>query len=297
MLSRRSLIAAPALLLPHLCRAGDFISSPDPFVFTGETGPNFAGNYTTAGKTRLSQVINGAKRNCFLIIAGQSNAQNQFPTPYTPSNGANVINVNPYDGGFYQAQDSLLGCGNQNLTGVNFGNIAGRIADNLINGGNWDVVYLMPIAIGGTTASDWNTGICSNRFQVAINRYNSRGITPSMINAIIWMQGETDNTNGTSQSAYAASLGSIITNVQALGFTGRFFVAEETLIGGAVSSAVQSAQLAIVNNGAGIYAGPNLDALTGLTNRQADLTHFNDVGAASAATLWATALHASGAPF
>ncbi len=84
--------------------------------------------------------------------------------------------------------------------------------------------------------------------------------------------------------------------MQGCGFTGRFFVSVETWNAGAVWAPVQAAQAAVVNNGAGIYAGANADSLDA-TNRVSDNIHFNNTGQANLATLIYNAMHASGAPY
>ena len=58
---------------------------------------------------------------------------------------------------------------------------------------------------------------------------------------------------------------------------------------------MQAAQVALAN-GTTVFAGGDLDTLNA-TNRQADNTHFNDTGAAAAATLIWNAMHASGSPY
>lgn len=64
-----------------------------------------------------------------------------------------------------------------------------------------------------------------------------------------------------------------------------------TFIDADYASRRATAQAAMVN-GTTIFAGPDTDTLTGATNRQASLVHFNATGADACATLWKTALDA-----
>ena len=59
---------------------------------------------------------------------------------------------------------------------------------------------------------------------------------------------------------------------------------------------IQAGQAALVDN-VNVFFGGDIDSLTTATNRQADGTHLNDTGAASATTAIVAAMHASGAPF
>lgn len=275
---------------------------PDPFEiddsFAISQGAGALPYRKTAGLVLRDQAFNPAQKTLVLIGAGQSNYVSLNPTLYTPSSSSVIDNFNIYDGGSYSIGGPLLGTQYNATMGP--GNILARIAQNAITGG-FDRVVVVPIAIGGTVAADWATGSLSDRIGVAMRRLASRGYVPGVTGltfALSWGQGETDNGNGTLQAAYAASMATVISNAQAAGFTGsscRFFINKETWLSGAVSSAVQAAQVALPN-GATIFAGGDLDTLNA-TNRQADNTHFNDTGAAAAATLVWSAMHASGAPY
>jgi len=87
----------------------------------------------------------------------------------------------------------------------------------------------------------------------------------------------------------------MISNAQAAGFSGRVFVNQESWIRGSTSLSVTAAQAAVVNNRT-VFAGANVDSLNA-TYRNSDNTHFNDAGAAQAASLMYTAMRASGSPF
>lgn len=254
------------------------------------------------GKTLRSTTINTGVKNLILIIAGQSLTGAEAPTAYTPTNTSVVDNFNVYDGGLYAYSDPPLGTTwvylalGGSLPTPNTGSIGGRIADLAINAGSFARVIVVPIGVGGTTIAQWDSGPLRDRIGVAMRRLAAKNITPATTNvtfAILWMQGEGDH--GTTTAAYKASLTNIQANAVAAGFSGRFFVSQETWLSGAVDSNVQSAQTSIVD-GVKFWAGGNIDSLNN-TNRLTDQTHPNDVGIAAAATLQWNAMHASGAPF
>src|SRR5882672_5824507 len=120
-------------------------SAPDPFILP------YLGEWNrTDLKTPASSIINNGVRNIFLLVAGQSQICSVNPTSYVPTNIANIKNFNVLDGGFYQATGSLLGCTNYDAIS-NYGNISLRVADSLITGNVCDVVWLINVAIGGTS--------------------------------------------------------------------------------------------------------------------------------------------------
>lgn len=268
---------------------GSVISGADPYVVNDTS--TALGNRDTNAKTLSSQSLNIAIRNCILLIAGQSNVSNSFPTQYTPAHTGSVDNLNLYDGAIYAAADPLLGCSGPtpNFAGGS-GNFAGRLADKLITANKFDRVILVPIGVDGTSVADWQTTYCT-RILAALARLAYRGMTPT---AILWGQGENDH--GTSQAAYTASLTALISMTRTAGYAGPWFIAEQTCLSGAVDTNVQAAQLAIVNNAANIWAGPNADSL-GSGDRQVDDIHFNDTGSDLYAGLWQTALAGFGPPF
>ena len=271
-------------------------SLPDPFVLTDQS---FAGQAAyRATPTPRSITINPVQKTLILFVAGQSNWTNITPTLYTPTNSTVVSQMNIYDGAFYPIADNLLGSSYYQGT-FGPGNISARVADLLVTNGAFNSVIVVNFAVGSTPIASWDsTGLLYNRGNVAMKRLAARGITPGTTGVTfgyLWGQGESDKTAGTSQSAYATSLGQVMSKMTASGFTGRFFICKETWISGAVSAAVQAAQVAAVDS-VTVFSGGDLDSLNA-TNRQADNTHFNDTGASAAATIVYNAMHASGSPY
>jgi hypothetical protein len=255
----------------------------------------FLGTLATGAPRNIT--INPAQKTLVLLVAGQSNWTNINPTLYTPTNSAVISQLNIYDGAFYPITTGVLGSSYYQGT-FGPGNASVRVADLLVTNGRFDNVILVNFAIGSTSIAQWASQQFTNRVNVAMLRLAARGIAPSTTGVtfgLLMGQGETDNSLGTSQSAYASSFSTFATAVFATGFSGRVFLCEETWIYGTVSAGVQAAQIAAVNNTT-IFSGGNLDSLNA-TNRQADNTHFNDTGAAAAATIVYNAMHASGSPY
>jgi hypothetical protein len=271
------------------------ISPPDPYIIVDPVISGQAQYRVTPSQRSIT--INPVQKTLVLFVAGQSNWTNITPTLYTPTNSSAVSQLNVYDGAFYPVSGAVLGSSfYQGSFGV--GNISVRVADTLVSNGIFNQVLIVNIAIGSTSAAQWATSQFTNRIAVAMLRLSQNGITPATTGVtfgFIWGQGEAEVSLGTSQSAYTASLNTVLSAATTAGFSGRFFICEETWISGSVSTAVQAAQTGIVN-GTTIFSGGNLDSLNA-TNRQGDNTHFNDTGAAAAATLVYNAMHASGSPY
>lgn len=234
--------------------------------------------------------LKAGERTGVFGIPGQSNATNITDAAYVPVNGAKIDNLDINDGGLYVAADPLLGC-TTNLAVAGRGNIFTRVADKLISAGVFDRVILIPVAVGGTPVASWVPGALGDRILVAARRARAVGLP---ITAFLWMQGETDGVNGTSQATYAATLASVIAGPRAEGFNAPWFIGKCTYIVGTVYPAIQAAQAGIVNPAANIFAGANTDSLTGATYRQViDDTHLNGTaGSDAASTLWTTAIDA-----
>jgi hypothetical protein len=280
------LLGAAAIAQP--VRSGHVSKGPvnDPYLIVPfKAVPMLSAPYS---KTQVDCHFTGSK--LVIIIPGQSNAQNVAPTGYVPTNSGHVYNFNVFDGGCYAAVDPLLGTAYVSLNSST-GNFAGRLADTFINNGVVANVVLAPIAVGGSSVADWDTGQLSNRIAQTISRLAVAGLTPD---GILWAQGEDDCSNGTSQAAYAASLSSLITRIQGL-TSARWFVRKESWVAGVTCAAVTNAQASVVSH-PGIWQAADADSL-GAGDRQADNIHFNDTGMIDVTALDYAAMHASGSPF
>lgn len=306
-----------ALLLAIFCGAAIAANSApaaDPFILniTGIRGDP-AQYQDTTGKTLATlQGVNPAVRNLVLISAGQSNNSNITPSAYTATNASAIDNLAICLGPLYKAVDPLM-C-TSNGPSPYTGNISLRVADALITAGKFDRVIIASAAIGGSDIAQWSTGILASRLPVTLRRLADLGIVPgtNVTFAIMIELGEQDGGEGTTQANYVAGFNILVANTAAAGFSGRWFVARNTLNNGSTSATIQAAQWlttpsGVINNGTGIWKGADGDSLVGnicvgsVNCRQADNTHFSNAGAASWATDatygWIQAMHASGAPF
>lgn len=197
-----------------------------------------------------------------------------------------------------------------------------RAADAMVTAGKCARVIIEPIAVDGTTAQEWDTGVFNQRIPVAMRRIAQR-IGPvkcgdtNVSCAILWGEGESANINETSQAAQTAAYTSLIAKSNAVAVSlgwptnwGRWLIAKQTYYNNfGTSAAIQAAQAAVVN-GTQVFAGANADALLGNICGQAgnvscrnigEGSHFSDAGAYSYAldpvNGWNAALHASGTPY
>jgi hypothetical protein len=267
-------------------------AAPDPFVLPGVVPVA----RQTAGRSLRSLVINPSERTLVLIGTGQSLAANTSGALYTVTNGSKVDNFNICDGAAYDCAGELLGCSGDVSLGP--GNVLPRIADKLIDGDKFDRVIIASIAIGGTSIAQWATGEYETRHLVTMRRLASRSITPAtpgVTFAALWMHGEAEAALSTTTQQYEDRWAIVRANLLAAGFSGRMFIPTETMNGGSVYAAVQTAQAAI-RDGSVTFSGGNLDADVSSGSREGG-THLNAGSAATAATSIYNAMVASGAPF
>jgi hypothetical protein len=219
-------------------------------------------------------------RTLVLIAAGQSNIANYMDTAsfYTVTNTAKVDNLNFLDGGVYDFGTKVLGA-----DGI-YGIWLGKLADLMIDDDFYDRVIIVPLGVGNSYVSDWAAGNLRDHILVAQRRCAALGLTPD---AIMWQQGENDD--AITQADYTSRLQVVIDRARSEFPPVPWLLAKSTLHAGATIATVRAAIDAMVD-GETIFAGPDTDALTGLTNRKADLTHFNLTGGMAAAALWQTSL-------
>lgn len=303
----RFLFLTFSLVLGASCFAQKGASPVDPFLLppiAPQSGIVNLVNQNTNGLTpRAAQSLSSAVRNLIIVGAGQSNmADSPQASVYSPANPTALDQFDINSGGIYPAVDPLLGC-SVNSGG---GNPLLRLGDNLVTAGLFDRVLLASVAIDGTAVAEWDTGTYSTRLPVLFRRLAAKGLVAgtNVTVIVLWGQGETDTTLGTAQTPYTNSLNNVIAATRAAGFAGTWFVAVQTYNTGSTSAAVAAAQAAVVNHGAGVWAGPNADAIIGttcggLTCRPDDL-HFGNNGMpvyVGSVSGWQFALHAFGAPF
>lgn len=252
----------------------------------------------TTGTVR-SSVIDPTKKTLVLIVgAAQSNWTDVAPTIYVPTNYNVVDNFNIYNSAIYSIDFGL-----QNLfypagSIYGHGNACTKLADTFVSNSIFDRVIIVDMAVGNTNITQWSSGVLKDRGPTVMKRLASVGITPLTLGvkfACLLGMGENDSAQGTSQINYFNAQSLFINNMINAGFSGRFFVCQESYVGGSTSTAVRNAQAGVVDN-ITIFSAGDLDTLTS-SFRNADNLHFNDSGLSSAAGIVYSTMHASGSPF
>lgn len=259
-------------------------STSDPYRMTeGEIPPS---NRNTRNKTiRANPRLIDGERTLVLILWGQSLIANYDSALYTPTNPSKIDNLNIFDGGVYAAELPLLGTDGPVVSpGVTVGvggNYAFRLADKAISNNEFDRVVLVPAAVGGASLSQLGVGGVFNlRLRTAFARCAALGLPAT---AVLYQQGEADAALGTSQAAWQAAFNAMVGAEVARGNNVPWFVAKSTMVTNVVSPTMQAAIDGVVN-GVNIFAGPNTDSLTGVTNRH-DGTHLTGAGSDANATM------------
>lgn len=247
--------------------------------------------YDYVGKRRIYPTINGTT-GVFVTI-GQSRIANNSASgsvQYVCTNLGKCINLNPYDGQFYTADDPVLGASAS--TGFMRAGWHGRLCDKLINAAKYTQVVMIPIAMGGSSVTDWDSGgIYHDRIRAASALLTAMSITPT---AWLWQQGTTDSINGMGQTTYQTALRSIISYQRGLSgrSTDKWMIALDTIHDADVtSSALRAAQTAVAGD-SNNSLGPDCDTLT-LAGAFSDGTHFTNTGNDSVAGLWSTKIQAA----
>lgn len=269
-------------------------SAPDPYPLPTTDEPLNLFNYVPVGKVPVQpQAIQVGESTAVWVALGQSTgacntegssiyANDGHFTPTSPK----AQNFNVADGAIYPAATPLLGC--QGFAG----NWNARGTQKLIDAGLFQRPIVAPVGVGGTRIDQWAPpGILFGRVVTLKARLDSRGLVPTFIT---WMQGEADNSINTSQTSYAASGAALIAGIRALGWNCPIFISQTSFDGGTTDSNITAAQASLVNNPAGIYAGPNTDARLGATYRQngGASPHLTAAGSDIIASDWVAAIGA-----
>jgi hypothetical protein len=275
-------------------------SAPDPGAIYNDVN-NIAHTTTyvdVSGKTARSTSINPAEKTLVLITAGQSLGTDNITDTFTPTNGSKLDNYLWVNGTIWAATTPLVGTSWNGTVGtsVNFNH---KVADGIISNGKFDRVIIVPTNMAGTTVSYWAaeaTAPPSGFYRLilaAAKKLAAQGITPATPGVkflVKWNQGEADTLVSTSQASYTADFNKLMA-LCANDLPGvKWMVAKESWYIGSVSTNVQNAQLALVDN-VTVFAGENMDSLDA-TNRIGDNTHLNATGGNAAAAMGIAAITA-----
>jgi len=215
------------------------------------------------------RLVAGENTGVFIVL-GDSNAASWVDGLYVPSNANAMDVVNVDDGGTYPMADPPFGC---SFTSSSHGAIFTRVFDKMISNGVRQRTIAAMIGYGGSTLSDWEH---SERLVVAPKRLRAVGLTETAYCMVLGA-----NEVVLSYADALASLRAIIAVPRALGYNAPWFVATSTMNGGNLHANVAAAQAAVVDPTQNIFSLGTLDTLTGLSHRQADLTHLKATAANS----------------
>jgi len=207
-----------------------------------------------------------------ILYFGDSVSSNTTNSAYSPTQAKNH-QLNVYNGGGYVTENPMLGC-NLNTAIPASGCVAARTADKIITDGTYTRVISVPFGVGGSLLADYaNVNTAGGRFLPVKRRLDAAGLTATQIFCIL---GANDNPNGTSEASATASLQAMIALIRAAGLTAPLFIAKHSTFSNTTRSQVTAAQAAVVDNPNGIYAGPDLDAIS--SGNRFDGTHHTSGG-------------------
>ena len=156
-----------------------------------------------------------SSRPAVFFIFGQSNGASEGRGQV--DGYSNVGNFYFKNGRCYEARDPLLGTS---------GRGAGpwiRMANKLIETKAFDSILLVPIAMGGTSIVDWDTGAMHRRLVEALDRLKARKID---VTYFLWAHGEAD-ANG--KVDYRMHFERIVSEIRGRGFAAPIYMSLATV--------------------------------------------------------------------
>lgn len=211
------------------------------------------------------------------LVMGQSNAANFGETRKLAAPG-----VFAFGGGkLLRARDPIPGA---NGAG---GSVWTRLGDKIIASGLYDKVIFIAVAVGSTEIAQWTPEMPIFQKQV-IPTLNAARASKLEITHVLWHQGESDAYLQTSWADYQLRFRNLARGLREQGVGAPIFISTATACGQyPANDVIRGAQQNLVNHDAGIWAGPDTDALGGAARVGC---HFSASGLDSAATLWLEAL-------
>lgn len=214
-----------------------------------------------------------AERTMVALVFGQSNAGNSGESLAREHAGVYEF----YKGRIYAARDPLLGA-----TG-NGGSVWVRLASQAIDHGRFDSVVLVPFAVGASEIARWAPGGSLHRLLLTVVD-DARGAGLQFTH-LLWHHGEADAMLGTSAAVYREKFHALLDAIRARGIKAPIYVARASRCGRYhPNDEIRRAQLELVDNRAGILAGPDTDSLD--FSARYDGCHFSSEGLERAAELW-----------
>jgi len=223
------------------------------------------------------------KRTMVALTFGQSNAANRGQVPYVCHNKNVLVYA---EGRLMHARDPLPGA-----TGTG-GSVWSILGDILIDSGLYQKIIIIPIAVGNTAIACWAHGDCLNKLTNTLKDLDSRKIR---LTHIFWHQGESDNLNNTSASAYKNDLTVLLKILRAHQPTADLYISiasyhnQATTKPLGVDTTIRNAQKKFIAENRRVFYGPDTDELIYAIHRY-DAVHFSEYGMKLFAARWLKAI-------
>jgi peptidoglycan/LPS O-acetylase OafA/YrhL len=212
-----------------------------------------------------------------LLVLGQSNAANHGAMPPVAASAAVIHN-----GRCYRSTDPLPG-------GTGSGaSIWTQLPAAWQALGQTRPLAFSIVAVESTTIRQWTgQGELLERAADQLTGLRRVGMAPD---AVLWLQGEADARDGTSEADYLAGLQRLSNRLSDAGLDAStpIMVATATRCQASESAAIRRAQMAAPALKQRFIAGPDLDQLA--DDLRVDRCHFSAAGLQKAASLWANTL-------
>lgn len=213
-----------------------------------------------------------ADSTAVILTLGQSNAASSGQGTYHCRNEVYEF----YQDSLFSALDPLLGdVGNGGCS------VWTRLADMLIDSGQYRRVVLISLAVGSTTVQSWEEGTCSSILQERLEMISRHGIN---VTHMVWHQGESDNLENTSREVYKVRLKRVLERIRRAGVEAPFWVCVASyhpeMIGvkeQGLDTCIRRAQIEFVEETSGTRPGPDTDLLN-LASDRYDGVHFSRTG-------------------
>ncbi len=176
-----------------------------------------------------------------------------------------------------------------NSGGMGTGGSPWPVLGSILVASNQVPVGFVCLAVGGSALASWLPGTTS--FQNLSNVMRLFGTNG--VRAVLWHQGETDASLGTSAASYATMLSNVIVSSRAIaGWSVPWGIAEVGYNAGnalAAQEAVMAGQRLCIYSVPNCFRGPRTDDFH-LEGKLSDTVHFNATGLAEHGRMWADAL-------
>ena len=278
-----------------------------------------SGLTATNAKDAIDELAVGGIKRAYILCLGQSNmaCHGASDYTYTPTNTVKKLGL---DGTWIDAVSPSITNTLETHEDTRGGNYLGKLGDDLITATDYEEVYFLNVAVGGSFIQDWltsdnrktdtvkaahddftyTTGVAAGpllweRVEFVKDYCKTNNIN---IDFILWHQGESDHTTVNSATdlnsfQYREYLKEIRNQLINDGFNAPMLVAKASFYASAngVDTDITTGQSDFVDQTINVYDGPNTDVYTTTTDRISTTEgHFNATGLPKVATDWVTAI-------